>query len=48
MTELKLLSKKYADVVALDNENFTIPQGSIFGFLGTNGVGKTTLNLALI
>lgn len=38
----KALSKKYGDVMVLDNLNLTIHKGEIFGFLGHNGAGKTT------
>lgn len=37
------LSKKYGTVQALNNVNFTVPEGSVFGVLGPNGSGKTTL-----
>ncbi|NQV27761.1 MAG: ATP-binding cassette domain-containing protein [Rhodopirellula sp.] len=37
------LSFQYGDRVALDSVSFSIPSGSIFGFLGPNGGGKTTL-----
>ena len=36
------LKKDYGDVVALNNVNFTIQAGEIFGFLGPSGAGKTT------
>lgn len=42
MIELKNLTKKYADLVAVDNLNIFIPKGEIFGFIGPNGAGKTT------
>lgn len=35
------LSKKY-DTFELKNINFTVPKGSIVGFVGENGAGKTT------
>lgn len=36
------LKKDYGDVVALNNVNFTVQAGEIFGFLGPSGAGKTT------
>jgi ABC-2 type transport system ATP-binding protein len=42
MLEIKDLSKRYGDVVALDGASFTAHPGRIVGFLGPNGAGKTT------
>lgn len=39
--EVKNLSKHYKDF-DLDHVSFTVPQGSITGFVGINGAGKTT------
>ena len=39
--EVNNLSKKY-DTFELKNINFTVPKGSIVGFVGENGAGKTT------
>ena len=36
------LSKKYGDRAALANANFEVPLGTICGFVGPNGSGKTT------
>jgi ABC-2 type transport system ATP-binding protein len=36
------LSKRYADVVAVNDISFTVPRGEFFGFLGPNGAGKST------
>ena len=36
------LTKKYANMVALDHVDITIQKGRIYGFIGQNGAGKTT------
>lgn len=36
------LTKKYKNIVAVDNLNLTVKQGELFALLGTNGAGKTT------
>lgn len=36
------LVKKFGDFTAVDNLNFEVYSGEIFGFLGANGAGKTT------
>ncbi|WP_373461493.1 ribosome-associated ATPase/putative transporter RbbA [Pseudoroseomonas cervicalis] len=36
------LTKRFGDFVAVDNVELSIPRGEIFGFLGSNGCGKTT------
>ena len=36
------LSKHYKDFKALDNLTMHVPKGSIYGFVGRNGAGKTT------
>jgi len=40
--EVRNLTKKYGDFTAVEEVNFSIEQGEIFGFLGPNGAGKTT------
>ncbi|MBX3364340.1 MAG: ABC transporter ATP-binding protein [Phycisphaeraceae bacterium] len=42
MIQTTNLTKKYGDLVALNNLNLTIEQGDCFGFIGPNGAGKTT------
>ena len=42
MIETINLTKRYADLVALDNLNLTIDEGDCYGFIGPNGAGKTT------
>jgi len=37
-----LLTKRYGDVVAVDELTFSLRRGTITGFLGPNGAGKTT------
>jgi len=36
------LTKRYRDIIALDNLDLSVEEHSIFGFLGPNGAGKTT------
>ena len=36
------LTRRFGDFTAVDRVNFTIERGEIFGFLGSNGCGKTT------
>lgn len=44
--ELKNLTKKFADFIAVDNISLAIAEGEIFGLLGANGAGKsTTINM---
>lgn len=46
MIEVKDLTKKYGDCVAVDHLSFHIDPGKIYGFLGSNGAGKsTTMNM---
>lgn len=40
--EFRGVSKRYKDVVALNNASFGIRRGDIFGYIGPNGAGKTT------
>lgn len=43
MLEIKDLSKSYGKTKVLKDINFTIEENKIYGLLGRNGVGKTTL-----
>ena len=36
------LTKKFGNVIAVNNLNLEIPHGVTFGLLGPNGAGKTT------
>jgi ABC-2 type transport system ATP-binding protein len=40
--EIRELTKKYGDFVAVDRLSLSVQPGEIFGFLGPNGAGKTT------
>jgi len=40
--EAKRLTRKFGDFVAVDQVEFRVYQGEVFGFLGPNGAGKTT------
>ncbi|MCT1538920.1 ABC transporter ATP-binding protein [Lysinibacillus capsici] len=40
--QLQHVTKKYKDFTAVDDLNFTIEKGEIFGLIGQNGAGKTT------
>jgi ABC-2 type transport system ATP-binding protein len=42
MIETINLTKRYGDLIALNNLNLTINEGDCFGFIGPNGAGKTT------
>ena len=42
MIEVHNLTKKYGEVVAVNNISFTASPGQVTGFLGPNGAGKTT------
>lgn len=42
MLEIKNLTKKYGDQVAVDNLTLTVQDGQICAFIGHNGAGKTT------
>lgn len=42
MIELRHVSKRYGDTLAVDDLSFTIAPGRVSGFLGPNGAGKST------
>jgi len=46
--EAEGLTRKFGDFVAVDHVSFKIPPGEIFGFLGSNGCGKSTTMKMLV
>lgn len=42
MLEIQGLTKRFGDLVAVDQLSLTVEAGDIFGFIGHNGAGKTT------
>lgn len=46
--EIRNLTKKFGDFVAVNDISFDVKKGEIFGFLGPNGSGKTTVIRMLI
>lgn len=47
MIEIKGLTKIYGNFKALDNVNISLEEGTVFGFVGANGAGKSTMFLIL-
>ena len=41
--EVKHISKRYGATVALDDCSFSVPQGALYGLIGPDGTGKTTM-----
>lgn len=41
--EITALSRRFGDMLALDNVSLAVPPGLVFGLVGENGAGKTTL-----
>ena len=48
MIEIKNVTKRYGDKLALKDGSFNINDGEIFAFIGHNGAGKTTLIKSIV
>jgi ABC-2 type transport system ATP-binding protein len=42
MIRISNLTKTFGEIVAVENLNFEVREGEVFGFIGPNGAGKTT------
>ena len=42
MLDVRAVTKRYGDVLALDDVSLSVASGSMHGFVGRNGAGKTT------
>jgi ABC-2 type transport system ATP-binding protein len=42
MIQIKNLSKRYGEILAVDDLTFSVAPGEVLGFLGANGAGKST------
>ena len=43
MIEIKKVSKRFDKIAAVSDVSLSIEQGQVFGLLGTNGAGKSTM-----
>ena len=48
MIEIKNVTKKYGENIAISDVTFNVNDGEIFGFIGHNGAGKTTLIKSIV
>ena len=43
LIDIKEVTKRYGRLTALDHVSLSVPEGSLFGLIGPDGAGKTTL-----
>jgi ABC-2 type transport system ATP-binding protein len=48
IVNLKHITKKYRDTIALNDVSLNLEQGKVYGLIGENGSGKTTLIKAIL
>lgn len=48
MIEIKNVTKKYGNKIAIKNISFEVKPGEVFAFIGHNGAGKTTLIKSIV
>jgi ABC-2 type transport system ATP-binding protein len=47
MIAVENLTKRFREVAAVEGLTFKVEEGEVFGFLGSNGAGKTTIRAAV-
>ena len=48
VVSVRALAKRFGNFKAVDNLNFTVQRGDVYGFLGPNGAGKSTTMRMLV
>ena len=43
IVEIKRVTRQFGNKTALDDVSLTVPRGGVFGLIGGNGAGKTTM-----
>jgi len=47
MIAVENLTKRFGEVTAVERRTFKVEKGEVFGFLGPNSAGKTTIRAAV-